>query len=295
MVSAWGKNQVREIQKSLGRYLAILGIVALGIGFFAGLKVTGPSMLYTGGQYTEETALFDLRLVSTLGWTQEDAAFFAGQPGIEAAEGASSLDICVQVGDREVVLRALPISAQVNKPSLTAGRLPVTDGECLGDSRLFLEEAIGNVLTVTRQERDGALTEQTLTLVGLCSSPLYLNESRGTTTLGDGTLDGFLYLPIGCFGEEIYTELNLRLKNLDRELYSEGYDAQIAEALEAWKPLAQQRAELRYETVVSQAREELNKAQAEYDRGLQEYETAKAEAEAGLRMPELPWNRGRRS
>ncbi len=292
MVSAWGKNQVREIQKSLGRYLAILGIVALGIGFFAGLKVTGPSMLYTGGQYTEETALFDLRLVSTLGWTREDAAFFAGQPGIEAAEGASSLDICVQVGEREVTLRALPISAQVNKPALTAGRLPVTDGECLGDSRLFLEEAIGNVLTVTRQERDGALTEQTLTLVGLCSSPLYLNESRGTTTLGDGTLDGFLYLPMGCFGEEIYTELNLRLKNMDRDLYSEDYDAQIAEALEAWKPLAQQRAELRYETVVSQAREELNKAQAEYDRGLQEYETAKAEAEAGLEDARIALEQG---
>ena len=73
MVKAWNKNQLREIRGTLGRFLAILGIVALGVGFFAGLKVTQPSMLLTGSEYAEATALYDLRLISTLGLTEEEA------------------------------------------------------------------------------------------------------------------------------------------------------------------------------------------------------------------------------
>ena len=84
--SAWRKNNRRELRHSLGRFLAIVAIVALGVGFFAGLKVAQPAMLRTGSQYVQKTELFDYRLVSTLGLTQEDADYFAGLDGVRAAE-----------------------------------------------------------------------------------------------------------------------------------------------------------------------------------------------------------------
>ena len=80
--SAWRKNNRRELRHSLGRFLAIVAIVALGVGFFAGLKVAQPAMLRTGSQYVQKTELFDYRLVSTLGLTQEDADYFAGLDGV---------------------------------------------------------------------------------------------------------------------------------------------------------------------------------------------------------------------
>ncbi|MBP3685771.1 MAG: ABC transporter permease, partial [Clostridia bacterium] len=92
MVKAWTKNNLREIVHTLGRYLAIVGIIALGVGFFAGLKATRPAMLQTGTDFVEQTRLFDFRLLSTLGMTQEDADAFASLPEVECAEGANSAD-----------------------------------------------------------------------------------------------------------------------------------------------------------------------------------------------------------
>ena len=77
MGSAWRKNNLRELRRSLGRWLAILAIIALGIGFFAGLKASKPAMLLTAEDYLGETGFYDFRLISTLGLTQEDMTAFA--------------------------------------------------------------------------------------------------------------------------------------------------------------------------------------------------------------------------
>ena len=92
MGSAWRKNNLRELRHSLGRFLAILAIIALGVGFFAGLKAAKPAMLLSAGEYIEETKLFDFRLLSTLGLTQEDVDSFAALSGVETAEGAITVD-----------------------------------------------------------------------------------------------------------------------------------------------------------------------------------------------------------
>ena len=90
--SAWRKNNRRELRHSLGRFLAIVAIVALGVGFFAGLKVAQPAMLRTGSQYVQKTELFDYRLVSTLGLTQETPIILPGWTacGLPRARGAST-------------------------------------------------------------------------------------------------------------------------------------------------------------------------------------------------------------
>ena len=280
--TAWSKNQLREIRHTLGRYLAIAGIVALGVGFFAGLKVTQPAMLRTGSKYTDDTGLYDLRLISTLGLTREDEAYFAGLPQVERAEGASSVDAKLTMGDREVVLKLLPVTSALNQPQLIAGEMPQSENACLADAHRFSREDIGKTLRVTELSRDGALAVEEFTIVGLCTNPTYLNVSRGTTSLGGGSLNGFLCVPKEAFAEDYYTEIDLRLAEVDRNLYSEEYDRQIAAAEPEIQAALEQRAQLRYDSIVEDARQQLSDARKEYEDGLHAYETQRADAEAAL-------------
>ena len=282
MVKAWTKNNLREITHTLGRYLAIVGIVALGVGFFAGVKTTKPAMLQTGAHYVEQTRMFDYRLISTLGMTRADAEYFAALPEVECTEGSNSVDLLVRMGEKELALKAMSLTEEVNLVSLTAGRLPTQANECLADARSFSEEDIGKTLTVTETSVEDALTVTELTIVGLCNSPLYLNVERGTTKLGGGTLNGFVCVPKEAFAADYYTEIYLRLTDADRTLYSDAYDARVEAAQDGLQTALDERVELRYQDIIEQAREQLAEAQAEYDKGAAEYASARENAEAEL-------------
>ena len=140
MGSAWRKNNLRELRHSIGRYLAILSIIALGVGFFAGLKAAKPAMLLTGQDYLNETKFYDFRLITTLGLTQEDERYFASLDGVAAAEGAVSVDAVAETGGRERTVKILTLTDRVNLPKLTAGRMPQTASECLADTHRFSEK-----------------------------------------------------------------------------------------------------------------------------------------------------------
>ena len=282
MVKAWTKNNLREIVHSLGRYLAIVGIVALGVGFFAGVKTTKPAMLQTGAHYVEQTRMFDYRLLSTLGMTQADADYFASLPDVECAEGSNSVDLTAQMGDKELTLKALSLTDEVNLVSLTTGRMPEREDECLADARHFSEADIGKKLTVTETSVEDALTVTEFTVVGLCNSPLYLNTERGTTKLGGGTLNAFVCVPRSAFAADYYTELYLRLTDADRTLYTSAYDARVGETRERLQTALEERVELRYQDIIEQARQQLAEAQAEYDKGAAEYASERENAEAEL-------------
>ncbi|MDD6644407.1 MAG: FtsX-like permease family protein [Firmicutes bacterium] len=282
MVKAWTKNNLREITHTLGRYLAIVGIVALGVGFFAGVKTAKPAMLQTGAHYVEQTRMFDYRLISTLGMTQADAEYFAALPEVECAEGSNSVDLLARMGEKELALKAMSISGEVNLVSLTAGRMPAQADECLADARRFSEADIGKTLTVTETSTEDALTVSEFTVVGLCNSPLYLNTERGTTKLGGGTLNAFVCAPKEAFSADYYTEIYLRLTDTDRALYSDAYDVRIEAAQDGLQTALDERVELRYQDIVAQAREQLAEAQAEYDKGAAEYASERENAEAEL-------------
>ena len=192
-----------EIRQSLGRYLAILAIVGLGVGFFAGLRTCQPAMMATGLDYLSEHSLHDFRLLSTLGFTQEDVDNFAALDGVAAARGAVYADFLTEVEPgREAVLRAHSLTAGLHQPALAAGRMPQADNECLADARYFSEKMLGAVLAVSEsneEETRDLLHRGAYTVVGLCWSPYYLNYDRGTSTLGGGSVAGFVYIPEGGF------------------------------------------------------------------------------------------------
>ena len=281
--SAWRKNNRRELRHSLGRFLAIVAIVALGVGFFAGLKVAQPAMLRTGSQYVQKTELFDYRLVSTLGLTQEDADYFAGLDGVRAAEGARSVDLTAEFEDEGMTLKALTLSDAVNRPSLTAGRMPERADECLADADRFTEADLGKTLTVQAASVNDAFTQTAFTIVGLAETPLYLGAERGTTSLGGGTLNGFVLLQPEAFAMDYFTEIYLLLDGTQgTDLYSDAYDAAVDAVRPALTAALKERAQKRYDDIIDEARDALSKAQKEYDDGLAEYQERRAQTEQEL-------------
>ena len=280
--SAWRKNNRREWLRTLGRFFAIVAIVALGVGFFTGLRLARPAMAKTGADYIEETNLYDFQLRSTLGFTEEDAAYFAALDGVETVEPSVSADLLTMFRDREVVFATQELLPTLNQPVLTAGRMPETADECLGDNRYFTEDDLGAVITVRNDPDDEApFSQDTYTLVGLGSSPQYLSSQRGSSALGNGTVAAFLFLTEAGYDADYYTEIYVQVPS-EGSAFSDAY----ADSVEPWEDVLEDavnaRGELRRTTVIADAEEELADGWAEYYDGLQEYEDGKAEADEEL-------------
>ena len=210
MGSTMGKTIIREIKGSLSRYLAILAIIALGVGFFAGLRITKPSMVETVESYLTEHGFFDYRMLSTLGFTEEEVQAIVEVPGVKSCEGSISQDVLCVAGDgSEIVLRAHSLTENVNTLSLVCGRLPIAPYECVGDAQLFSSENIGQPVMVSyanNKETLDKFVNKTYVLVGVAHSPTYLNFERGTAAIGNGRVLGFFYLPKEGFKSDYYTE-----------------------------------------------------------------------------------------
>ena len=177
--------------------MALLLIVALSVGFFAGLKITQDAMTAVCDDYLSEQNFYDYRLISTAGFTEEDLQALSELSFIGSAEGTHSVDALVSGEDGDEPFKLLALPDEVNLPSLTAGRMPESTEECLADARAFDEEDIGSTIRIS-DENDAVVLSQfsgkEFTITGLVHSPLYLNTDRGSTGLGNGSLSGFLYL-----------------------------------------------------------------------------------------------------
>ena len=249
MKSTIMKTTVREIRESLGRYMAILAIVALGVGLYVGLTVTKPDMLAAGENYLEENKLYDLQLISTIGYDDEAVERLNAQEGVEIAEGEVYTDfLAVDETGEESVLRAHSMLWKQNQAVVTAGRKPTAGNECMVDAQAYGKDALGTVIRVSEnnEEDTAELFRYTeYTVVGLCNSSYYINYERGTTSLGSGRLKGFIYIPKDGFDTDYYTDIYVRLA--DRyELYSDEYDEAVDAAVDWAEPLGEELAQERY-------------------------------------------------
>lgn len=228
------KMTARTIRSFFGRYLALLLIVALSVSFFAGLKVTKDAMYATAQDYLEAQSFCDFRSFSTLGFTDDDVDALRREGYIGKAEGIRSADVLIPYGDGNGAFKLMSITDQVNTPSLAAGRMPQTKSECLADARAFEESDIGTVVTLSPDNNPDTLDmldTQSFLIVGLANSPLYISTDRGTTTIGDGALKGFLFLDPDAFDLDVYTEVDVCLRR-SAAIYSDEYDTLI----ETYKP-----------------------------------------------------------
>ena len=274
MNSETRKMLLRSIRSSFGRFLAILAITALGVGFYAGLKSSQPDMLRSADDYLRRQKMYDLQLMSSLGLMKSDPAAFRRLPGVDAAEGACFADAYARVGEgEEEVWHFQTLTREVAVPELLLGRLPEGADECLGDSSVFKEEDLGRHIVLTDSNSEETLEHfagREFTLVGIARSPRYISVDRGSSELGSGRPAGFVLLPALAFTDEVYHELLIWL-DLPGEIYSEEY----ADALRRLRPsvetLLNRRGLLRAETLRRENSEELRRARKELDDGWSEY------------------------
>ena len=260
------KSTFREIKQSFGRYMAILLIVALGVGLFTGLKVTYKAMIHTGNIYLKDLNFYDYRLLSTLGFDETAKQTIAQEQGVTAAEGVKSADILVvKPGGTEVAVKTMSLPESVNLPDLVEGRMPLKDSECVVDAQAFASDAIGEKITLSSQNTEDDLKkfkQQEFTIVGIVRSPLYVRYDRGTTSIGDGTLDGFLYLPESAYDMDYYTEIYVTFEK-EAAIYSDEYDSMIEEKEEEWERICEEIADARYERIYKDAEDEIKDAESE--------------------------------
>ena len=261
-----GKLTLREIRKSLGRYLAIFAIVALGVGFFCGLRLTKTAMIRTLDRYAGELSLYDLRLVSTLGLTGDDVEAARAEPGVAAAEGSVSLDALASVDAQgNLVFRCISMPEQVNTLRVDAGRLPEKADECAADAWSYSASDIGKTVTISAENDQDTLDKlknKTFTIVGIVHSPLYINYERGGTSLGSGSVAAFLFLPKAAMDTSVYTDLYLTLQSTaGLEVYSQPYRDAVDAEKGRWETFLEQRAALRQQSLRQDAQQEVRDAQ----------------------------------
>ena len=268
MRSGMFKTTIREIRGSLGRYMAILAIVMLGVALFTGLKVTTPAMIVTENDYLQEQDFFDFRLLSTIGFDAEDVEELAGFGEIEGAEGAVSVDALCDFGEgNEAVYKIHTVPERINRVVVTAGRLPQQADECVLDAALYGEEAIGSRITVTDNNDEDTLEmfeSRTFTAVGIVRSPYYINFERGTTSIGEGKITAFLYVPGDAFSCDYLTEIYATTK-LKYKVYTDEYQDYIDGLQEKMEDKAHELSMERYERLTAEAQEKIDDAQQELD------------------------------
>ena len=276
------KNLRQSILKSITRYIAIVAIIALGAGIFVGLRTTKSDMVQTGQEYMDAQNMFDLRLLNTYGWTEENVEAIAAMDGVTDAEGVISLDVLAHWGDStsEKVYKVYAMPERITVPYLLGGRMPENAYECVVDGAHCDDSILGTTFVLSEKNEDDTLESlryQTYTVVGYVSSPLYMDMSRGTTTLGNGTVSGYVYIPAEAFDVDYYTEIGVTIEG-DYAIYTEEYNDAMDAMADKLKPQLEPLAQQRYESVLQEAEGSYADGLKEYQDGLEEYREGKEEA-----------------
>lgn len=281
------RSILRTIRSTLVRYLAILAIIALGVGFFVGLRVTEESIIKTADRYLSDLRLYDYRLVSTLGFTDDDVVAFSGLGGIGGAFGSVSHDVLYQKDDgTNGTIHAHMLLDGVNGLDLIAGRLPTAKDECVLDAKFAGADKIGTYLSLSDSNTDETkayFTETRYTVVGIANASAYINFERGGTSLSDGTVSGFAYLtPEGFQYDGIYTEIYLTL-SARNAIYSDEESAALDAVRDAVGTLLSERANARYDAIRADGERQIADGQAKLD-ALRPLMTEEQIAEAEARL-----------
>ena len=278
------KDFYMEIRKSPGRFLSILFIVALGVAFFSGIRASEPDMRLTGDSYFDESNLMEIKALSTYFVTQDDVDAISKIDGVEHAEGAYSADFMQIVDKKQKVLHVISLQDELNQVKLSDGQMPQKAGECLADQDAGYK--VGDTIKLrsgTSDEVTDTLTTDTLKVVGLCSSPMYISYGRGSATIGTGTISAFVMVPEETFDMDVYTEVYVQVKGAKNEVaFTDGYDKKVQQVLDSIQDITDERAEIRKNELVSEAQEKIDEAREELEQGRADAASELADAAAKI-------------
>ncbi|MCF0133757.1 MAG: ABC transporter permease [Blautia sp.] len=270
------KDFFMEIRKSRNRFLSILLIVALGVAFYSGIQSAAPDMRYSGDAYFDEHKLMDLKVIGTLGLTERDVEAVLDVEGVAKAEPGYMTDaLCGEETQKTLHLES--ISDSLNQLTPIEGRLPEKSGECFVDIEFFDKSGyeLGDEIRfyLDDPEEELPLKQDTYTIVGAGSTPLYISFSRGNTTLGNGEISGVGYLQKEDFDSEVYTQIYMEVYGArDLTAYTDAYDTLIANVMERVKGIEDVQCEARYREVLEEGQKKLSDARQELEDGKKEGE-----------------------
>jgi putative ABC transport system permease protein len=271
------KDILRLVKVTRGRFLSLTAIVAIGVAFFVGVSASSPIMAGSVDYYDDQSSLKDITVYSDYGFDDEDVSAIESLDDVSLAEGTKFVDVIGTSNDLSVVTRvhAWNENAEINKFTLQEGRLPENDHEVVAEkgSDLFNGFQIGDTIKLSRPDNDLSdwLDVDSVTVVGLIDTPLYLNETKENSTLSNQYIRTYIYIPESAFTIDYYTEVNVLTKdgksyNSFNDSYAD-YDASVKQEIET---LADTQADHRRQTI-------LDEANSKYNDGLQDYEDAKKE------------------
>lgn len=279
-MTALFKDALREIRRSFGRFMSVFLIIALGCGFFTGIKASCPDMILTASNYFEQSRLMDLRLRSNIGVKSKDIAAVRSAEGVEGACAGYSKEFYYNYDQRNVVLKAISINSNVesggvndlNVPVLQEGRLPTAKNECAVEVKIGAPDTfkIGEKITLKAPNSSEKVTDtlacDTFEIVGVVISPLYIGFERDHASIGSGSVNSNIFLPEESFVCDYYTDLYVRLEGMSGyEPFSEEYKKQTEKRGAAVEKAFEESVSQRYESMKNSAQQKTDYAQGEIE------------------------------
>lgn len=292
MKKALLKDSVKEIKNTYKRFISILLMAFLGVGFFAGIRATSPDMLDTVDKYYDNQDVYDIQVLSTLGLTDEDIEELSKVEGVEQVTGSFEKDGKIDIDNKEIVTKFLVID-DINKPLLLEGNLPQAENECLVENSFLkaTNKQIGDTIQVEIEdstnddgEKKEYLKQKEIKIVGTAQSPLYVARDRGTSKLGAGKVNYYIYIQKDNINAtDTYTNVYLTAKDAKQYVTSsDKYEDYIEVVKDNIEQIKEERQQARREQLVDSANQKVLDAENELNTKKEEASQQIAEAEAKL-------------
>ena len=294
------KNNFKSIHKTRRRFISILVMAFLGVGFFSGLVATSPDMLDSLDRYADSSNLYDVNILSTLGLTDDDIEVLKNIDGIEGVYGIQIKDSMAKIDDKESICKVIEYDENVNVPVIIAGRNIEKENECLLDPSIVrtgegAESFIGKKIILENEDKNSndepIFTIKEFEIVGIAETPIYISSERGNTTLGNGTVSFYIFTQNNVINMDYYTGIYATVSGA-REVVTNSteYLSLVNSAISRIEDIKQSREEARYHSLVDEATTKVNDAQKEFDDKKQEVDAKLKDAEDKISKAESEIN-----
>ena len=315
MPSSYLKDIFREIKISLGRFLSILCIVAIGVAFFAGIKASAPDMKNSADMYFDTYNVQDIQIYSTLGLTKKDVKAIQKLKGVKSVQPNFSMDTLSQIDSTQMVIKVISyeIDQKINKIRVVEGRMPERENECLieassATNKLYGTFHIGDTIKLqsgTDEALSNSLKNTKYKIVGTCYNPNYLSYEKGSSNIGSGTVNSFIYIQNSNVLKDYYTEVDVCVKGAkELDCYSDAYFDVVDPVLKRIKKIANKQIDVRIQSYQSEldekkqeandelndAENKLNDAQDKIDSGLAEIQNNEIKLQNSKNQIDQGWN-----
>ena len=289
------KNNLKSIYKTRRRFISILVMAFLGVGFFAGLVATSPDMLDSLDKYADSSNLYDINIISTLGLTDDDITALQALDGVENAYGIQTKDSISKIDDKESICKVIEYNENVNTPVIVAGRNIENENECLIDPAVVrtgegVEEYIGKKIILENDDLDSddkpIFTKKEFEIVGIAETPVYISNERGNTSIGNGTVSFYIFTK-DIINMDYYTGVYVTAKDAKETVTnSDEYLSIINSVTSEIEAIKETRENARYQSLVDEATAKVNDAQKEFDDKKQDVEAELKDAENQIKNAE---------